>query len=43
MSHNIHEGIRNLSHVSSISLAFLFFYFITKKSLLGAENEQIFC
>ena len=29
MSHNIHEGIRNLSHVSSISLALLFFYFIT--------------
>ena len=30
MSHNTHEGIRNLSHVSSISLALLFFYFITK-------------
>ena len=29
MSHNTHEGIRNLSHVSSISLALLFFYFIT--------------
>ena len=29
MSHNIHEGIRNLSPVSSISLALLFFYFIT--------------
>ena len=28
MSHNTHEGIRNFSHVSSISLAFLFFYFI---------------
>ena len=28
MSHNIHEGIRNLSPVSSISLALLFFYFI---------------
>ena len=27
MSHNIHEGIRNLSPVSSISLALLFFYF----------------
>ena len=30
MSHNIHEGIRNLSPVSFISLALLFFYFITK-------------
>ena len=30
MSHNIHERIRNLSLVSSISLALLFFYFITK-------------
>ena len=30
MSHNTHEGIRNLSPVSSISLAFLFFYFIIK-------------
>ena len=29
MSHSIYEGIRNLSHVSSISLALLFFYFIT--------------
>ena len=28
MSHNTHEGIRNLSSVSSISLALLFFYFI---------------
>ena len=28
MSHNTHEGIINLSHVSSISLALLFFYFI---------------
>ena len=28
MSHNTHEGIRNLSPVSSISLALLFFYFI---------------
>ena len=30
MSHNTHEGIRNLSHVSSISLALLFFYFIIR-------------
>ena len=30
MSHNIHEGIRNLSPVSSISLTVLFFYFITR-------------
>ena len=29
MSHNTHEGIRNLSPVSSISIALLFFYFIT--------------
>ena len=29
MSHNIHEGIRNLSLVSFISFAILFFYFIT--------------
>ena len=28
MSHNTHEGIRNISPVSSISLALLFFYFI---------------
>ena len=28
MSQNTHEGIRNLFPVSSISLAFLFFYFI---------------
>ena len=33
MSHNIHEGIRNLSPVSSISLALLFFYFITYLNL----------
>ena len=34
MSHNTHEGIRNLSPVSSISLALLFFYFITSFSFL---------
>ena len=28
MTHNTHEVIRNLSLVSSISLALLFFYFI---------------
>ena len=28
MSHNTHKRIRNLSHVSSISLALLFLYFI---------------
>ena len=28
MSHNTHEGIRNLSLVSFIFLAILFFYFI---------------
>ena len=28
MSHDTYEGIRNLSPVSSISLALLFFYFI---------------
>ena len=30
MSHNTHEGIRNLSPVSSISLSLLFFYFIIR-------------
>ena len=30
MSHTIHEGIRNISPVSSISLALLFFYFIIR-------------
>ena len=30
MSHNTHEGIRNISPVSFISLALLFFYFITR-------------
>ena len=30
MSHNTYEGIRNLSPVSSISLALLFFYFIIR-------------
>ena len=34
MSHNTHEGIRNLSPVSSISLAVLFFYFIILVSVL---------
>ena len=30
MSHNTHKGIRNLSPISSISLALLFFYFIIR-------------
>ena len=30
MSHNTHERIRNLSPISSISLALLFFYFIIR-------------
>ena len=30
MSHNTHEGIRNLPPISSISLALLFLYFITR-------------
>ena len=34
MSHNTHEGIRNLSLVSSISLALLFFYFIIESNFL---------
>ena len=29
MSHKIYKGIRNISSVSPISLALLFFYFIT--------------
>ena len=33
MSHNTHEGIRNLSLVSSISLALLFFYFIIHNNM----------
>ena len=33
MSHNTHERIRNLSHVSFISLALLFFYFIISYKL----------
>ena len=35
MSHNTHEGIRNLSHVSSISLALLFFYFIVEYTFIN--------
>ena len=34
MSHNTHEGIRNLSPISSISLTLLFFYFITLFSFI---------
>ena len=40
MSHNIHEEIRNLSPVSSISLALLFFYFITRyRSSVGFSRN----
>ena len=44
MSYNTHEGIRNLSHVSSISLALLFFYFITNPRLFsnGRNIFQVF-
>ena len=30
LRHHLHEGIRNLSSVSSISIALLFFYFIIR-------------
>ena len=42
MSHNTHEGIRNLSSISSISLALLFFYFITKLTMMIVGFESIF-
>ena len=42
MSHNTHEGIRNLSPVSSISLTLLFFYFITKLTMMIVGFESIF-
>ena len=41
MSHNTHEGIRNLSPVSSMSLTLLFFYFIIRyqhKALLDFQE-----
>ena len=37
MSHKTHKGIRNLSPVSSISLALLFFYFITYVDLYNGN------
>ena len=39
MSHNTHEGIRNLSPVSSISLALLFFYFIIQIRVAPYSNR----
>ena len=41
MSHNIHEGIRNLFPVSSISLALLFFYFITSIKKLRTIGNYV--
>ena len=41
MSHKTHEGIRNLSHVSSISLALLFFYFITRYQHESSNNHKV--
>ena len=40
MSHTTHEGIRNLSHVSSISLALLFFYFISDKMIFVKKKKK---
>ena len=39
MSHNTHEGIRNLFPVSSISLALLFFYFIIHSYFLLLKSN----
>ena len=41
MSHNTHEGIRNISHVSSISHALLFFYFITRYQYDSSNNHKV--
>ena len=41
MSHNTHERIRNFSHVSSISLAILFFYFIIKSFFFAIFQKKI--
>ena len=41
MSHNTHEGIRNLFSVSSISLALLFFYFITRYQHESSNNHKV--
>ena len=40
MSHNTYEGIRNLSHVSFISFALLFFYFYNMLSARELEQSQ---
>ena len=41
MSHNTYEGIRNLSPVSSISFALLFFYFITRYQHESSNNHKV--
>ena len=41
MSHNTHEGIRNLAHVSSIYLALLFFYFIIRYQHESLNNHKV--
>ena len=41
MSHNTHEGIRNLFPVSSISLALFFFYFITRYQTIAQTEKGI--
>ena len=41
MSHNTHEGIRNISPVSSISLALLLFYFITRYQHDSPNNHKV--
>ena len=41
MSHNTHEGIRNLSPVSSISLVLLFFYFIIRYQYESLNNHKV--
>ena len=41
MSHNTHEGIRNFSHVSSISLALLLFYSITRYQHDSPNNHKV--
>ena len=41
MSHNTHEGIRNIFPISSISFALLFFYFITRYQHDSSNNHKI--
>ena len=41
MSHNTHEGIRNLFNISSISLALLFFYFIIRYQHESSNNHKV--